>query len=193
MTKILKQLLGTALAVCLFATLAVAEDRYENIHIANGLATADVGDWVLFKLPDGKTQKHTVIEKNGTGKEATAVVQIVDFQGTVPTFSRKVTSPAGEEFMQPPMPEGKKYTFERSKETIDFDDSEVEVTIVDVFDKDKKVRSWYLSTDIPVYGTMKRVDANGNPEFSLVTSGTAVDAKDAKTDPYVFPAAKKTN
>lgn len=187
MMKMMKHLLGAAMAVCLFASLAAAEDRYETIHIANGLATADVGDWVLFKLPDGKTQKHTVLEKNGSGKDATAVVQIVDFQGNVPTFSRKMTFPAGEEFMQPPMPEGKKFTFERSKETIDFDGSEVEVTIVDVYDKDKKVRSWYLSTEFPVYGTMKRVDANGNPEISVVTFGSG----DAKTDPYAFPAAKK--
>lgn len=187
MTNRLMQLSGLALALCLGVSAAIAGERYENIHIANGLANADVGDWVLFRLPDGKTQKHTVIERNGAGKEATATVQIVDFQGNVPTFSKKQTFPAGEEFMQPPAPEGKKYTYERRKETVNFDGSALEVTIVDVFDKNNKVRTWYLSTEFPVYGTMKRLNGDGDSEFSIVTFGMG----DAKTDPYVFPAAKK--
>jgi hypothetical protein len=181
-------LLGAAVAVCLGITAAfAAEERYENIHIANGLASAAVGDWALFKLPDGKTQKHTVMARNGAGKDATATVQIVDFQGNVPVFSRKVTSPAGEEFVQPPMPEGKKYTFERRKETVNFDGSAIEVTIVDVFDGNKKIRTWYLSTEFPVYGVMKRLDADDIPEISMVTFGVG----DTNTDPYTFPAAKK--
>ncbi len=177
-----------AVLVCLGVATAFAAERYENIHIANGLTSADVGDWVLFKLPDGKTQKHTVMARNGAGKEATATVQIVDFQGNVPVFSRKVTSPAGEEFVQPPMPEGKKYTFERRKETVDFDGSAIEATIVDVFDGDgsKKIRTWYLSTEIPVYGMIKRVGETGVDEIALVTFGVG-----AGTDPYIFPAAKK--
>lgn len=186
MTNRLMQLFGLALALSLSVSAAFAGERYENIHIANGLTGASVGDWVLFSMPDGTMQKHTVMEKNGAGTDATAVVQIVDFKGNVPTFSRKVTSPAGEEFIQPPMPEGKKYTFERRKETVDFDGTALEVTVVDVFDGDKKVRTWYLSTEFPVYGTMKRLDADGKAEFSIVTFGMG----DANTDPYVFPAAK---
>ena len=184
MTNRLMQLFGLALALSLFIPAAFAGERYENIHIANGLSSASVGDWVLFRMPDGKTQKHTVVERNGSGESATATVQIVDFQGNVPTFSRKVTSPAGEEFIQPPAPEGRKYTFERRKETVDFDGSTLEVTVVDVFDGDRKVRTWYLSTEFPVYGSMKRLNGNGDPEFSLVTFGTG----NAQTDPYVYPA-----
>ncbi len=186
MTNRMTQFLGVALAISLGVSAALAGERYENIHIANGLASADIGDWVLFRLPDGKTQKHTVVERNGAGKDATATVQIVDFQGNIPTFSKKQVFPAGEEFMQPPTPEGKKYTYERRKETVNFDGTELEVTIVDVFDGNKKVRTWYLSTEFPVYGTMKRLNGNDEAEFSLVTFGSG----NAQTDPYVFPAAK---
>ncbi len=55
---------------------------------------------------------------------------------------------------------------------------------MDVFDGDRKVRTWYLSTEFPVYGSMKRLNGNGDPEFSLVTFGTG----NAQTDPYVYPA-----
>lgn len=187
MTGKLTRFLGAAMLLCAGISYAVAADRYENIHIANGLATAEVGDWVLFKLPDGKTQKHTVIERTGSGEDAKAVVQIVDFKGNIPVFSQKQTSPAGEEFVQPPMPKGKKYSFARRKETVDFDGSAVEVTIVDVYEGDTKMRTWYLSTEFPVYGVMRRINEKGSAEIDLVTFGIG----DAKTDPYVFPAAPK--
>jgi ABC-type oligopeptide transport system substrate-binding subunit len=187
MTNRLMQLCGLALALSLSVSAAFAGERYENIHIANGLASAAIGDWVLVRLPDGKTQKHTVMERNGEGKEATATVQIVDFQGNVPTFSKKQTFPAGEEFMQPPAPDGKKYTYGRRKETVDFEGTELEVTIVDVYADNRKIRTWYLSTEFPVYGAMKRLNANDEAEFSLVTFGTGGAGE---TDPYIFPAAK---
>lgn len=178
---------AVALAVLAAVSVSSAAERYENIHIANGLTSAAIGDWALFRLADGKTQKHTVVAKDGAGKDATATVQMVDFQGNVPTFSRKVTSPAGEEFSQPPMPDGKKFTFERHKETVEFDGNPIDVTVVSVFEGDTKVRMWYLTTEFPVYGMMKRLDAAGKPEIEIVTFGTG----NANTDPYTFPAAPR--
>lgn len=162
---------------------ALAGERYESIQIANGLAHAEKGDWVLFKMGDGKMQKHTVTDRSAEGADADINIQIVDFDGNIPVHSRNVRQKAGQPFVEPPPPDDKrKYTYERRKETVNYDGSAMEVTIVDVFDGNNRVRTWYLSTEFPVYGVIKRMSGNAT-DFELLDYGVG----EANADPYLLP------
>lgn len=180
MTKSLYAALVVAVMVCL--GVADAGERYESIQIANGLAHAEKGDWVLLKMADGKLQKHTIIDRQGEGPEADVSIQIVDFTGNTPTHSRSLKQKAGKPFVEPPPPDDdKKYTYERRKETVNYDGSAMEVTIVDVFAGNDRVRTWYLSTEFPVYGVIKRMTGNAT-DFELLDYGIS----DTAADPYLL-------
>lgn len=185
MLRSLSAIIALLTVICL-GTVSAGE-RYEKIQIANGLAHAERGDWVLFKMNDGKLQKHTITSRSGEGEDAELGVQIVDFSGNIPVHSRSIKQKAGKPFVEPPKPDDKKkYTFERRKETVKYDGSAMEVTIVDVYEESSRVRTWYLSTEFPVYGVIKRMSGD-KTDFELLDYGVGETA----SDPYVLPKPEK--
>lgn len=148
--------------------LTRAADRYEELYIPNGMATADVGDWVTIKLPNGTKQKHSVTKRTGDGDNAKVTLRIETLVNDRVTSTKEDVVTAGEQFVKPPAPKDKKRLYERREEDIMFEDNEITTTIIDVYEDEKLVRTWYLSTEFPIYGTMKRVNANGTVEFEVV-------------------------
>lgn len=182
-----KSLFGTLIVLTMICVGgAAAGERYESIQIANGLAHAEKGDWVLFKMGDNKLQKHSIIDRKGEGPDADLTIQIVDFSGNTPIHSKSVRQKAGKPFVEPPPPDDKKkYTYERRKENVNYDGSAMEVTIVDVFEGNNRARTWYLSTEFPVYGVIKRMTGN-NTDFELMDYGVG----EVNADPYLLPKPK---
>lgn len=166
-TALLRSLLCASI-LFLATGLAGAADRYEELYIPNGLATADVGDWVTIKLPNGTKQKHSITKRTGEGENAKLTLRIETLVNDKVTSAKEETHTAGEQFIKPPSPKDKKRLYERREEDVAFEDSEIQATIIDVYEDDKLVRTWYLSTEFPIYATYKRVNARGTVEFEVV-------------------------
>lgn len=165
--------IALVLVMTLVAGAARGADRFEKIYIPNGLAHAEIGDWILFKMVDGTTQKHAIVEREGEGPTAEIVIRIENIVNDQPSSARRIRQAVGEEFVEPPVPEGEKHTYERRKETVMFEDSALEITIIDVFNNDSLERTWYLSSELPVYGVIKKVLASGASEFEVIDFGFA--------------------
>ena len=161
------------MVLVLAAGAAGAAERFEKIFIPNGLAHAEIGDWIMFKMGDGTVQKHSIVEREGDAPKGEIVVYIQNMVNNEPTTGRRIRQPIGEEFVEPPVPEGESHTYERRKETVMFEGAALEITIIDVFNGDKPVRTWYLSSELPVYGVIKKVLANGDSEFEVIDFGFA--------------------
>lgn len=176
-----RRLVGLSCAVlvviCALATVAVAGDMM-SVMIPNGLYEAESGDWVMFKMADGSKQKFSVVSKAGTGENADVTIRCETFDGDRMVTSRRWVQKVGKNFMQPPPEEKdeeqlKKYTFNRREDTINFDGSKMGIQIVEVYKSGRLVRTWYLSTEIPVFGVIKRLGANKSTDFEVVDFGFA--------------------
>lgn len=169
-----RKMLAAAFAAMLLTGIAAAAENFEKVYIPNGLAHAQMGDWITFKMSDGTTQKHTIIERTGDTPSGEIVVQIESFtpSGSL-TGTRRLRQPIGPEMVEPPAPAGTNYTYERRKETISFEGAQLEITILDVKSNGAIQRTWYLSPELPVYGTIKKTFANGSSEFEVVDFGFA--------------------
>lgn len=168
-----KKMLPVMLAAIVLATAACAAEQFEKVFIPNGLAHAEIGDWITFKMADGTTQKHSIIERTGESPDGEIVIRIEAFSNNELQNSRRIRQAIGKEFVEPPVPEGEKHTYERRKENITFEGAQLEITIIDVLNGGKLSRTWYLSTELPVYGVIKKTFANGSSEFEVVDFGFA--------------------
>lgn len=163
-----------ALAALLLGCAANAGEILQKIVIPNGLAHARVGDWITFKMADGTRQKHTVIERTGDSPGGEIVVQVETY---TPSNSLSGTSrmrqPIGPDMVEPPVPPGESHSYERRKETINFEGTQLEITVINVRNNGSIQRIWYLSPELPVYGTIKKTFADGRSEFEVVDFGFA--------------------
>lgn len=156
------------------ASVSFAAENFEKVYIPNGLAHAEIGDWITFRMADGTTQKHSIVERTGDAPNGEIVVSIESYSAANQLQnSRRIRQAIGEEFVEPPVPAGQKYTFERRKETINFEGAQLEITILEVYNNGSLMRVWYLSPELPVYGTIKKTFANGSSEFEVVDFGFA--------------------
>ncbi len=169
-----RKMLAVALAAILLATASFAAERFEKVFIPNGLAHAEMGDWITFKMADGTRQKHSIVERTGSAPNGEIVIHIETYSAANELQnSRRVRQAIGEEFVEPPVPAGQKHSYERRKETINFEGAQLEITILSVYNNGALQRVWYLSPELPVYGTIKKTFANGASEFEVVDFGFA--------------------
>lgn len=168
-------------ALVLFAGVAHAGQRMESVLIPNGLAHAQLGDWITFKMGDGTTQKHSVIERLGDTPTSEIVTRIETFKNGEIQGSKRVRQAIGEELVKPPVPDGEEHAYETRKETVTFEGAALAIDIIDVYDakSNKLLRTWYLSPELPMYGVIKKVFADGSPEFEVIDFGFADGEKTA--------------
>lgn len=143
----------------------------EETLIPNRLATAKVGEWVSYGLPDGFVQKHTVVERSGDGAEAHLVIRIDNYKDGKIAGTSEIDEIAGEPMapMPPARDEGAVATV-RNEEVV-VKGRKVEGLAIDVKKGPALLRTWYLSPEVPVYGLVKRVDSQGNTEFEAIDFG----------------------
>ncbi len=168
-----KKLLAALLAATFLASAAFAAESLSKVLIPNGLAHAQIGDWIMFKMADGTIQKHSIIERTGDAPNGEIVVHIETMVNNQPQDARRFRQAIGEEMVEPPVPDGQIHTYRRRRETITFEGTQLEITILDVMSGGSLVRTWYLSTELPVYGVIKKTFANGSSEFEVVDFGFA--------------------
>ncbi len=148
--------------------MAAALAGEETAKIPNSLADAKVGEWVVYKLPEGFTQKHMVVERTGNGPDATITIRITDMLDGKVTNTREIEEVAGEAMAPMPPPKDEGATAAIREGDAEVRGKEVDAIIVDVKKGGALLRSWYLVPEIPVYGLFKRVDANGTVEFEAI-------------------------
>ena len=169
-----KKMLSVALAALLLATAPFAAETFTRVYIPNGLAHAEIGDWITFRMADGTTQKHSIVERTGAIPDGEIVVHIETYSSANELQnSRRIRQAIGPEMVEPPVPAGENHTYDRRKETIIFEGAQLEITILDVKNNGVLQRTWYLSPELPVYGTIKKTFANGSSEFEVVDFGFA--------------------
>ncbi len=175
-----KRLMAAALAAIVLATASFAAETLSEVTIPNGLAHAKLGDWITFKMADGTQQRHTVIERTGDTPTSEIVVRIETLVNNQPQDVKRFRQNVGEEFVKPPVPYGETHTYRRRQESITFEGTLLEITILDIMNNGTLVRTWYLSTELPVYGVIKKTFANGSSEFEVVDFGFG----DGNISPY---------
>ncbi len=135
-----KRLMAAALAVMVLATASFAAETLPEVTIPNGLAHAKLGDWITFKMADGTQQRHTVIEKTGDTPTSEVVVRIETLVNNQPQDVKRFRQAVGEEFVKPPVPYGETHTYQRRKESITFEGTLLEITILDIMNGGTLVR-----------------------------------------------------
>lgn len=161
-------------------TMVARAGEMTSVMIPNGLYEAEAGDWVMFKMADGSKMKYSVVSRTGPGEAADITLRAETFDGDRMTASRRWVQKVGPNFMQPSV-EGleendkakKNFSFNRREDTINFDGSKMGIQIIEVFDGNNLIRTWYLSTEIPVFGVIKRVGRSKAADFEVVDFGFA--------------------
>ncbi|MCC8190687.1 MAG: hypothetical protein LIP77_08645 [Planctomycetes bacterium] len=161
-----------AVLVVVGAAAAAAE-----IRLPSRIATATVGEWASYRLPDGYIQKQTVIERDGTGPEAVVTVRIENiFDGEV-IETKEISREAGEPEYVHQLSGDPAVTVDVSTREEVVHGQTLTATIIDVnkeYDDDddleNEVSEWVLSAEIPVFGMIRKV-TNGQTEFELIEYG----------------------
>ncbi len=179
MTSSFAKSCAIAVAILFAVTGARAAERYLKVTIPNGLATAVTGDWVEFRLRDGRNQRVSILDREGSSPDGKVSIRTEHYLDGKILDSRRVSQAIGEEFVEPPAErDGEKGdSFGRRRGTAIIQGGEAEVSIIDVYKGDRLLRTWYLSPEIPVYGVLKLVRGDGTSEFEVVDFGVADGAK----------------
>lgn len=158
-----------ALAMWCVASLGV---QAGETVIPNRLATAKVGEWVLYSIPDGKTQKHMVVERSGTGEDANVSIRVEDFENGKVVQTHEMVEIAGPEMApMPPTKDPEAVAMVRN-DTVSLKGKTFPVTAIDIKKGDDLLRTWYISPEFPVYGLIKRVEDKGSdPSFEAIDFG----------------------
>ncbi len=137
--------------------------------LPNRLATAEVGEWVMYQLPGGFTQRHMVVERTGSGEDANITIKVDDILDGKVTQSHEVTEIAGKPMAPMPQLKDPATTAVVREETVKVKDKSFKCVAVDIKKGNDVMRTWYVSPDFPVYGLVKRVEVKGTePSFEAV-------------------------
>lgn len=155
--------LSALVFLCLFP-LAVAGEG-----LPNHLFGAKVGEWALFSVPGGYTQKQTIVGRQGSGADADVTIRVETSLNGNLIDSQEITELAGDATVPQPEPEpGTAVTVTAA--TLAVKGTNYPVTVVTTTERDGTVESWHVSPDIPVYGLVKQV-VDGKTEVELVDFG----------------------
>lgn len=140
--------------------------------IPNSLHDAKVGEWALYKTPNGYEQKHTVVKVDGRGPNASVVVRIDSIYKGEVVQSVEVHHEAGEPTHPFVMPDGAAPTgkIEIENKTVSVKGKPVRATVVEVDNDDNDEMKWVLSDAIPVFGLIKQ-EADDENEYELIDYG----------------------
>lgn len=139
--------------------------------VPNRLAVAAIGEWVSFELPDGYVQKHTVVKREGEGPGALVTIRVDNIYDDEIVDSNYITETAGEPLAELPHPEREDITLSSAPETFGLKGKQYPGTAITVKRDGKTIQVWYVSSDLPVYGLGKRVDAEGADDFEIADFG----------------------
>lgn len=169
MTNSMRFLLAAVALLFGASTALTAEET-----VPNRLATAKIGEWALYRMADGYTQKHTVAAKSGDGPEAMLTIRVDNIYDGKVVNSAEIQEKAGLPLMPPQVPEDDNVTISIKKEDVAVKGRNIPATVIFIdaqhgTENDDET-SWYLSDAIPVFGIIKQV-VDGEAVFELVDFG----------------------
>lgn len=159
----------SSVALAWVLAMAAVSAGESGTLIPNRLSTAQVGEWVLFQLPGGYTQKHMVVERTGDGEDANITVRVDDILDGKVTQTREVVEIAGPPTAPMPSPKDPGAVATVRDEEVVVKGKKFKALAVDVKKDGALLRTWYISPDFPVYGLIKRTEDKGNePSFEAI-------------------------
>lgn len=169
-----KSLVMAALALALGIGLAAAGEE----NVPNRLATAKIGEWATYRVPNGYQQKLTVVKREGDGSEALVTVRIDNIYNNEVVNTVEFTRDAGDPMEAPRIEygEGVEVDIDVDRKIVGVKGRNIEATVVEIeyeygddeiADEDVK---WYVSAEIPVFGIIKK-EENDVVSFELIDFG----------------------
>lgn len=140
--------------------------------VPNSLHDAKVGEWTLYKTPNGYEQKHTVVKVDGRGPDATVVVRIDNIYNGEVVHSVEVHHEAGEARHPFVLPDGTspQDRVSVSGKNVTLKGKTVPATDVKATGEEDGTMEWTLSEDIPVFGLIRQSSDEGD-EYELIDFG----------------------
>lgn len=142
--------------------------------VPNRLATAKVGEWASFRMPNGYTQKQTVTAREGEGPEAMVTVRIEDIYENEVVNTREISTPAGEPMAVPQIPDDPALSVDIDRKTAVVKGRSIAATVIEIEkdyeDDDDEESEWWISAEIPVFGLIKKV-VDDEVEFEIIDFG----------------------
>lgn len=160
-------------AVLAMGAAAMAAD----VLVPNRLATAKVGEWASYKVPNGYTQKLTVIKREGEGSSALVTVRVDNIYEGELVESTEFTRDAGEPMEPPRVPDEPGIEVEITTRTATIKGKSVSAVVVEIeydddyFDDDDiEDVEWWVSADIPVFGIIRQ-EVDDDVMFEIIDFG----------------------
>ncbi|MCD8138713.1 MAG: hypothetical protein LUE17_02870 [Planctomycetaceae bacterium] len=135
------------------------------------MAISEVGEWMAFNLPDGYTQVHTVVKRDGDGAEAQITIRVDNVYDGEVVDTKYITETAGEAMTELPEPSSADTTLSIRPTKFTLKGHEYDGVAIDVAKNGEPYQVWYVSSDIPVYGVGKRTNADGFASYEIADFG----------------------
>lgn len=166
------RMIALALALVLSATALWAGEA----GVPNRLATAKVGEWATYSVPNGYQQKLTVIKREGDGPEAQVTVRVDNIYDGQLVNSTEFVRDAGAPMEPPRVDYEPGVSVEIKRRSVTVKGRSMEATVVEVEydyddeDIDDEEVEWYVSAEVPVFGIIRKIE-DDKTVFELVDFG----------------------
>lgn len=158
-------------ALVLVGTLAMPKsaDGGDPILLPNRLATAKVGEWVTYKIPEGFTQKHLVVERIGDGAKAQVKIRVDSILDGEVVDTIEMVEIAGEELTEMPDSLEDGVTVELARKNLQAAGKTIDGYTIEIFKDGALYQTWEVAPSLPVYGLVGRTtNDGGQTDFEIV-------------------------
>lgn len=171
MKKILSASVLCALLIGCFAAGVCAEDA-NLVH--NRLSFAKPGEWAGYSLPNGYTQRLTVLDRTGDGPDSVVTVLVENIYDGKVVDAQEITEEAGETYSSPKAPAEPGVFVSVRQGVARVKGRDVRAGIVEfnshLGTEDQNVTEWWTNAEIPVFGIVKKV-SDGEVEWEIADWG----------------------
>ena len=158
-----------ATVLVLAAGFSMRVEGGDPILLPNRLATATVGEWVTYKIPDGFTQKHLVVERIGEGPKAQVKIRVDSILDGEIVDSTELVEIAGDEFVEMPESTEEGVTVSLARKDLDATGVTVEGYTIEVFRNSELYQTWAVAPALPVYGLVgRKTNDGGLTDFEII-------------------------
>jgi hypothetical protein len=158
-----------ALVIVICVATPLTADGGDPIMLPNRLATAKVGEWVTYKIPEGFTQKHMVVERIGEGAKAQVKIRVDSILDGEVVDSIELVEIAGEELTEMPDSEEDGVTVSLARKNLQAAGKTVNGYTIEIFQNGKLYQVWEVAPSLPVYGLVgRKTDDGGQTDFEIV-------------------------
>lgn len=164
-----KFFLIAALALAAFVLVPASVKGGDPVLLPNRLASAKVGEWVTYRIPDGFTQRHLVVERSGDGAKALIKIRVDSILDGDVVDTTEMVEIAGDDLVEMPDPEEKGVTVSLARKDLIAVGKQVEGYTVEVFKNGELYQTWEVAPSLPVYGLLgRKTNDGGLTDFEII-------------------------